>query len=60
LQLGTYQIIVFRGSPEYAALFDRSACSALSFEETPYNIVNGLGIFTGLSSDTLYLEVTKI
>ena len=60
LQFGTYQIIVFRVNPEYAALFNSSGGSTLSLEEPPSNIVNGLGIFTGLSSDTLYLEVTKI
>ena len=60
LQFGTYQIIVLRVNPEYAALFDSSGSSTLSLEEPASNIVNGLGIFTGVSSDTLYLEVTKL
>ena len=60
LQFGTYQIIVFRVNPEYAALYESSSNSTLSLEEPPSNIVNGLGIFTGVSSDTLYLEVIKI
>lgn len=60
LQFGTYQIIVFRVNPEYAALYESSGSSTLSLEEPPSNIVNGLGIFTGVSSDTLYLEVTRI
>jgi hypothetical protein len=60
LQFGTYQIIVFRVNPEYAALYQSSSSSTLSLEEPPSNIVNGLGIFTGVSSDTLYLEVTKL
>ena len=60
MQFGTYQIIVFRVNPEYAALYDSSGGSTLSLEEPPTNIINGLGIFTGLSSDTLYLEVTRI
>ena len=59
MQFGTYQIIVFRVNPEYAALYESTGGSTLSLEEPPTNIVNGLGIFTGLSSDTLYLEVTK-
>ena len=59
-QYGTYQIIVFRVNPEYAALYEGSSNSTLSLEEPPSNIINGLGIFTGVSSDTLYLEVTKI
>ncbi len=59
-QFGTYQIIVFRVNPEYAALYESSGSSTLSLEQPPTNIVNGLGIFTGVSSDTLYLEVSKI
>jgi len=59
MQFGTYQIIVFRVNPEYAALYESTGGSTLSLEEPPTNIVNGLGIFTGVSSDTLYLEVTK-
>jgi len=59
MQFGTYQIIVFRVNPEYAALYESTGGSSLSLEEPPTNIVNGLGIFTGVSSDTLYLEVTK-
>jgi hypothetical protein len=60
LQFGTYEIIVFRVNPEYAALYESSGSSTLSLEEPPSNIVNGLGIFTGVSSDTIYLEVTKL
>ena len=59
-QFGTYQIIVFRVNPEYAALYESSGSSTLSLEQPPSNVVNGLGIFTGVSSDTLYLEVRKI
>jgi len=59
-QFGTYQIIVFRVNPEYAALYESSSNSTLSLEKPPSIIINGLGIFTGVSSDTLYLEVTKI
>lgn len=59
-QFGTHQIIVFRVNAEYAALYESSGNSTQSLEEPPSNIVNGLGIFTGVSSDTLYLEVKKI
>ena len=57
---GTHQIIVYRVSPEYAALYESSGNSTLSLEEPPTNIENGNGIFTGASSDTLYLEVVRI
>ena len=59
-QFGTYQIIFLRVNLEYTGLFGSSGSSTLSLEEPPTNIVNGLGIFTGVSSDTLYLEVTEI
>lgn len=56
---GTYQIIIFRVNPEYAALYESTGNTTLSLEQPPTNIVNGLGIFTGVSSDTLYLEAIK-
>ena len=59
-QYGTHQVIVFRVNPEYAALYESSGNSTLSLEQPPTNVENGLGIFTGVSSDTLYLEVKKI
>ena len=57
---GTHQIIVYRVNPEYAALYESSGNSTLSLAQPPTNVENGLGIFTGVSSDTLYLEVEKI
>ncbi len=59
IQFGTHQIIVFRVNAEYAALYESSGSSTLSLEQPPTNVTNGLGIFTGVSSDTLYLEVEE-
>lgn len=59
-QFGTHRVIVFRVTPEYAALYQTSSASSQSLAEPPSNIENGLGIFTGVSSDTLYFEVKKI
>jgi len=59
-QYGQHQIIVYRVNPEYAALYESSGNSTLSLEQPPTNVENGLGIFTGVSSDTLYLEVNEI
>lgn len=59
-QFGTHRVIVFRVTPEYAALYQTSSTSSQSLAEPPSNIENGLGIFTGVSSDTLYFEVKKI
>ena len=59
-QFGTYRIIVYRVNPEYAALYETSGSSSISIAAPPTNIENGLGIFTGVSSDTVYLEVVRI
>lgn len=58
-QYGTHRVIVFRVTPEYAALYETSGTSSQSITEPPSNIENGLGIFTGVSSDTLYFEVKQ-
>jgi hypothetical protein len=59
-QFGTYRIIVYRVNPEYAALYESSGSSSVTIAQPPNNIENGLGIFTGISSDTVFLEVIKI
>ncbi|MEZ5038941.1 MAG: DUF4249 family protein [Saprospiraceae bacterium] len=58
-QFGRHRVIVFRVTPEYAALYATSGTSSTNITEPPSNIVNGLGIFTGVSSDTLFFEVKK-
>ena len=59
-QFGTHRVVVFRVNPEYAALYQLSGASSVSITQPPSNIDNGLGIFTGVSSDTLYFEVNKL
>ncbi len=56
---GTHQIILFKLNPEYAALYEQLSSSSLDITAPPTNIVNGLGIFTGINSDTLYVEVVS-
>ncbi len=58
-QFGTHRVVVFRLNPEYAALYASSGTSSLSIAAPPTNVENGLGIFTGISSDTVYFEVVK-
>lgn len=57
---GTYRIIVYRVNPEYAALYTTSESTSSSLVEPPSNIENGLGIMTGISSDTIYFEVNEL
>lgn len=59
-QFGTHRVILYRVNPEYAALYNISGASTLSITQPPSNINNGLGILTGVASDTLYFEVKKI
>ena len=56
---GTHRIVVYRLNPEYAALYEGNGNSSLNLSQTTGNIDQGAGIFTGVSSDTLYLEVVK-
>ena len=58
-QFGLHQIVVLRVNPEYAALYQSEGTTSTTIAQPPTNIVNGLGIFTGASSDTLYLQVKK-
>ena len=59
-QFGTYRIVLFSVNPEYAALFEEVSNESTSLGEPPTNIINGKGIFTGINSDTTYLEVNKM
>jgi len=56
---GTYKIVVYRLNAEYAALYETIGSSTLSIQEPPSNINNGLGIFTGVTPHTLFLEVRE-
>lgn len=58
-QFGLHRVIVYRVNPEYTALYETAGSSSLSITEPPSNVENGLGIFTGVSSDTVYFEVVK-
>jgi len=58
-QFGTYRIVVFRVNAEYVALYESAGSSSQTISEPPNNIDNGLGIFTGVSSDTVFLEVKQ-
>lgn len=57
---GTYQIVVYRVNPEYAALYSTSEATSSSIVEPATNIENGLGIMTGISTDTILFEVNEL
>lgn len=59
-QFGRHRVILYRVNPEYASLYNVSDASTLSITEPPSNVENGLGILTGVASDTLYFRVKKL
>lgn len=57
---GTYRIVLFKINQEYADLYEITSQSSVNLTNPLTNIENGWGIFTGINSDTLYLEVNEI
>ncbi len=58
-QFGRHRVVIYRLNPEYAALYERTGTSSITIQAPPTNVENGLGIFTGISTDTVYFEVKK-
>ncbi|NJO24567.1 MAG: hypothetical protein HC867_00495 [Bacteroidia bacterium] len=43
--------------PEYAALYNSNGNSSQNLTTVPTNVQNGLGIFTGVNADTVFVTV---
>ncbi len=56
---GRHRIILYHLNPDYAALYNDSGSSSQNLTTPVSNVVNGLGIFTGINADTLILRVVK-
>ena len=56
---GEYRVIIHSINKEYADLYENVGQTSQNIAEPLTNIENGLGIFTGLNSDTLSLTVTN-
>lgn len=54
---GTYRIIIYSLFPDYAVLYQNSGTNSQNLTGIESNVENGLGIFTGVNSDTLFLSV---
>lgn len=55
---GLHEVTLYRILPEYAALYEDNGNNSTNLTTPPGNIVNGLGIFTGVNfSDKLYITV---
>lgn len=59
-QFGTYRIVLFHVTAEYAEVVSQDAASSFTLIEPATNISNGKGLFAGMSSDTLYLEIREL
>lgn len=57
---GSYEITIYRLNAEYAVLYESVGSPSLSLAEPPSNVVNGLGIFSAITSHKLGFEVIKI
>ena len=56
---GTHRVILYHVNPDYAELYNESSNSSLNLKNPSSSIDNGYGIFTGLSADTLFIEVAE-
>jgi hypothetical protein len=56
---GMHAVVLYKLNAEYATLYDESGNSSLNLKSPYSNVINGLGIFTSVNSDTLYLDVKK-
>ncbi len=54
---GNHRVILFHVNPDYAALFNSTETTSQNLTNPPTEIENGYGIFTGLDSDTLFINV---
>ncbi len=57
---GNYRLIIYKVNMEYVDLYESMSQSSMSITEPPSNIENGLGIFTGINSDTIMFKVIRI
>ena len=56
---GKNRIILYHITPEYSIFFMQQASTSQNYQNPPTNIENGLGIFTGINADTLFLDVVQ-
>lgn len=56
---GTHRIIIFHVLPDYATLYNTTSSSSQNLTNPSTSITNGYGIFTGLNSDTVFVEVVQ-
>lgn len=56
---GPHQVVLYAINQEYVDLYNTFGEDSRSFSEPLTNVVDGLGIFTAVSSDTLLIDIVK-
>jgi hypothetical protein len=56
---GETRVILYHINPEYVSFFRTWMNNTQNYEEPPSNILNGLGIFTGINADTCIVNVIQ-
>lgn len=56
---GTHRVILYHVNEDYASLYEDNSNTSQNLTNPSTSINNGYGIFTGLNSDTLYIEVRE-
>ncbi len=56
---GTHRLLLHHVLPDYASLYNSSNNTSQNLTNPSTSIENGYGIFSGIYSDTLYIEIKK-
>ena len=56
---GHYRVVLFRVNQEFADLYHQMSANSNNITDPVTSINNGYGVFTGMSTDTLYIEVRE-
>jgi hypothetical protein len=57
---GKHRLILYHVLPDYASLYSENQSSSLNLTNPSTSIINGYGIFTGLNSDTLFIDIIQL
>lgn len=56
---GQHRVILYSLQAEYAALYDNNGTTSQNLSTPASNVINGLGIFTGINADTLFVKASQ-
>jgi hypothetical protein len=56
---GKHRVVLYHMNPDYAILYDNDNNTSQNLTTPDTDIKNAVGIFTGINTDTLYIQVKK-